>query len=91
MLDGNLLLIYANIQIAYTFHPFCFNSLLVVNTTDELGPLKELLLLANETSITLDNLKYSTRYKFYLNAMTVKGSGPTITEEAVTIMDEGED
>ncbi|XP_077090639.1 neuronal cell adhesion molecule a isoform X20 [Siphateles boraxobius] len=59
-----------------------------INTTDELGPLKELLLLANETSITLDNLKYSTRYKFYLNAMTVKGSGPTITEEAVTIMDE---
>lgn len=59
-----------------------------INTTDELGPLKELLLLANETSITLDNLKYSTRYKFYLNAMTVKGSGPTVTEEAVTIMDE---
>ncbi|XP_056100449.1 neuronal cell adhesion molecule a isoform X11 [Rhinichthys klamathensis goyatoka] len=59
-----------------------------INTTDELGPLNELLLLANETSITLDNLKYSTRYKFYLNAMTVKGSGPTVTEEAVTIMDE---
>ncbi|KAK7149745.1 hypothetical protein R3I94_009148 [Phoxinus phoxinus] len=59
-----------------------------INTTDELGPLKEQLLLANETSITLDNLKYSTRYKFYLNAMTVKGSGPTVTEEAVTIMDE---
>lgn len=91
MLDGNLLLIHEKIQIAYTFHLFCFNSLLVVNTTEELGPLKELLLLANETSITLDNLKYSTRYKFYLNAMTVKGSGPTVTEEAVTIMDEGED
>ncbi|XP_051974378.1 neuronal cell adhesion molecule-like isoform X6 [Xyrauchen texanus] len=59
-----------------------------INATDELGPLKELLLFANETSITLDNLKYSTRYKFYLNAMTVKGSGPTITEEAVTVMDE---
>ncbi|XP_051547377.1 neuronal cell adhesion molecule a isoform X9 [Myxocyprinus asiaticus] len=59
-----------------------------INTTDELGPLKELFLLANETSITLDNLKYSTRYKFYLNAMTVKGSGPTVTEEAVTVMDE---
>ncbi|XP_051543963.1 neuronal cell adhesion molecule-like isoform X1 [Myxocyprinus asiaticus] len=59
-----------------------------INTTDELGPLKELLLLANETSITLDSLKYSTRYKFYLNAMTVKGSGPTITEEAITVMDE---
>ncbi|XDV24917.1 hypothetical protein PO909_028941 [Leuciscus waleckii] len=59
-----------------------------INTTDELGPVKELLLLANETSVTLDNLKYSTRYKFYLNAMTVKGSGPTVTEEAVTIMDE---
>ncbi|XP_067247931.1 neuronal cell adhesion molecule a isoform X6 [Chanodichthys erythropterus] len=58
------------------------------NTTDELGPIKEVTLPANETSITLDNLKYSTRYKFYLNAMTVKGSGPAVTEEAVTIMDE---
>uniref|UniRef100_A0A673LZL1 Neuronal cell adhesion molecule-like n=1 Tax=Sinocyclocheilus rhinocerous TaxID=307959 RepID=A0A673LZL1_9TELE len=60
-----------------------------INTTDELGPLKELLLAANETSITLDNLKHSTRYKFYLNAKTIKGSGPTVTEEGVTIMDEG--
>uniref|UniRef100_A0A673M6G6 Neuronal cell adhesion molecule-like n=1 Tax=Sinocyclocheilus rhinocerous TaxID=307959 RepID=A0A673M6G6_9TELE len=59
-----------------------------INTTDELGPLKELLLAANETSITLDNLKHSTRYKFYLNAKTIKGSGPTVTEEGVTIMDE---
>uniref|UniRef100_A0A8C1FSP7 Neuronal cell adhesion molecule a n=1 Tax=Cyprinus carpio carpio TaxID=630221 RepID=A0A8C1FSP7_CYPCA len=62
-----------------------------INTTDKLGPLKELLLAANETSITLDNLKHSTRYKFYLNAKTVKGAGPTVTEEGVTIMDEGED
>uniref|UniRef100_A0A672JV18 Neuronal cell adhesion molecule-like n=1 Tax=Sinocyclocheilus grahami TaxID=75366 RepID=A0A672JV18_SINGR len=60
-----------------------------INTTDELGPLKELLLAANETSITLDNLKHSTHYKFYLNAKTIKGSGPTVTEEGVTIMDEG--
>uniref|UniRef100_A0A8C2EYQ6 Neural cell adhesion molecule L1 n=1 Tax=Cyprinus carpio TaxID=7962 RepID=A0A8C2EYQ6_CYPCA len=59
-----------------------------INTTDKLGPLKELLLAANETSITLDNLKHSTRYKFYLNAKTVKGAGPTVTEEGVTIMDE---
>ncbi|XP_073694842.1 neuronal cell adhesion molecule a isoform X10 [Garra rufa] len=59
-----------------------------INTTDELGPFKELLLKANETSITLENLKHSTRYKFYLNAMTVKGSGPTVTEEGVTIVDE---
>uniref|UniRef100_A0A8C2GHP1 Neuronal cell adhesion molecule a n=1 Tax=Cyprinus carpio TaxID=7962 RepID=A0A8C2GHP1_CYPCA len=62
-----------------------------INTTDKLGPLKELLLAANETSITLDNLKHSTRYKFYLNAKTVKGAGPTVTEEGVTIMDEGKE
>uniref|UniRef100_A0A673M284 Neuronal cell adhesion molecule-like n=1 Tax=Sinocyclocheilus rhinocerous TaxID=307959 RepID=A0A673M284_9TELE len=31
---------------------------------------------------------HSTRYKFYLNAKTIKGSGPTVTEEGVTIMDE---
>uniref|UniRef100_A0A673HPM7 Neural cell adhesion molecule L1 n=1 Tax=Sinocyclocheilus rhinocerous TaxID=307959 RepID=A0A673HPM7_9TELE len=56
-----------------------------INTTDELGPLKELLLPANETSITLENLKHSTHYKFYLNAMTIKGSGPTVTTEGFTM------
>ncbi len=66
-------------------------TLLVVNKTDELGPLKELLLPANETSITLENLKHSTHYKFYLNAMTIKGSGPTVTKEGFTMVDEGED
>ncbi|XP_016390370.1 neuronal cell adhesion molecule-like isoform X6 [Sinocyclocheilus rhinocerous] len=59
-----------------------------INTTDELGPLKELLLPANETSITLENLKHSTHYKFYLNAMTIKGSGPTVTTEGFTMVDE---
>uniref|UniRef100_A0A667WB64 Neuronal cell adhesion molecule n=1 Tax=Myripristis murdjan TaxID=586833 RepID=A0A667WB64_9TELE len=60
-----------------------------VNNSNELGPVKELALPANETSITLPNLKYSTRYKFYLNAKTVRGAGPAISQEAVTIMDEG--
>ncbi|XP_043092877.1 neuronal cell adhesion molecule a isoform X13 [Puntigrus tetrazona] len=59
-----------------------------INTTDELGPLKELLLPANETSVTLENLKHSTHYKFYLNAMTIKGSGPTVTKEGFTMVDE---
>ncbi|KAK5867115.1 hypothetical protein PBY51_011634 [Eleginops maclovinus] len=60
-----------------------------VNDSNELGPLEELALPANETSVTLFNLKYSTRYKFYLNAKTVSGAGPVISQEAVTIMDEG--
>ncbi|XP_060932063.1 neuronal cell adhesion molecule-like isoform X17 [Limanda limanda] len=60
-----------------------------VNNSNELGPVEELALLANETSVTLPNLKYSTRYKFYLNAKTVKGEGPVISQEAVTIVDEG--
>ncbi|XP_017561983.1 neuronal cell adhesion molecule a isoform X24 [Pygocentrus nattereri] len=55
-----------------------------INNTEE---LKEMTLLANETSVILENLKYSTRYKFYLNAMTIKGSGPIVTT-AITIMDE---
>ncbi|XP_036432697.1 neuronal cell adhesion molecule a isoform X3 [Colossoma macropomum] len=55
-----------------------------INSTEE---LKEMTLLANETSVVLENLKYSTRYKFYLNAMTIKGSGPIVTT-AITIMDE---
>uniref|UniRef100_A0A7N8Y213 Neuronal cell adhesion molecule n=1 Tax=Mastacembelus armatus TaxID=205130 RepID=A0A7N8Y213_9TELE len=52
-------------------------------------PVEELALPANETSVTLLNLKYSTRYRFYLNAKTVRGAGPAISQEAVTIMDEG--
>ncbi|XP_071753608.1 neuronal cell adhesion molecule-like isoform X24 [Centroberyx gerrardi] len=60
-----------------------------VNNSNELGPVKEVALPANETSVTLLNLKYSTRYKFYLNAKTVRGAGPAISQEAVTIMDEG--
>ncbi|XP_023123710.2 neuronal cell adhesion molecule-like isoform X2 [Amphiprion ocellaris] len=60
-----------------------------VNNSNELGPVEEVALAANETSITLPTLKYSTRYKFYLNAKTVTGPGPAITQEVVPIMDEG--
>ncbi|XP_023688497.1 neuronal cell adhesion molecule isoform X14 [Paramormyrops kingsleyae] len=59
-----------------------------INSTNELGPLEEVSLPANKTSCTLHSLKYSTRYKFYLNANTVKGAGPAVTEETVIIMDE---
>ncbi|KAM9401532.1 neuronal cell adhesion molecule a isoform 17-T18 [Salvelinus alpinus] len=59
-----------------------------VNSSNELGPVEEMMFPANETTVILSDLKYSTRYKFYFNAKTIKGSGPTITEEAVTIMDE---
>ncbi|XP_032379078.1 neuronal cell adhesion molecule isoform X16 [Etheostoma spectabile] len=59
-----------------------------VNNSNELGPVEELALPANATSFTLLNLKYSTRYKFYLNAKTVRGAGLAISQEAVTIMDE---
>ncbi|XP_044049554.1 neuronal cell adhesion molecule-like isoform X17 [Siniperca chuatsi] len=59
-----------------------------VNNSNELGPVKELAVPANETTVILSNLKYSTRYKFYLNAKTVRGAGPAISQEAVTIMDE---
>ncbi|XP_017554854.1 neuronal cell adhesion molecule-like isoform X14 [Pygocentrus nattereri] len=58
-----------------------------VNNSNELGHLEELTVPANETSITLHNLKYSTRYKFYFSAKTLKGPGPSITEEFATIMD----
>uniref|UniRef100_A0A8C2WCV6 Neuronal cell adhesion molecule a n=1 Tax=Cyclopterus lumpus TaxID=8103 RepID=A0A8C2WCV6_CYCLU len=51
-------------------------------------PVEELALPANETSVTLPNLKYSTRYKFYLNAKTVRGAGVAISQEAVTVIDE---
>nr|XP_015194455.1 PREDICTED: neuronal cell adhesion molecule isoform X4 [Lepisosteus oculatus] len=59
-----------------------------INSTNELGPLKTIFIPANETNWTLSNLKYNTYYKFYLNAHTVIGAGPTKTEEAATIMDE---
>ncbi|KAM7181486.1 neuronal cell adhesion molecule isoform 8-T8 [Macrochelys suwanniensis] len=71
------------VLIAYTlkFQP--------INSTHELGPLVEIRIPANETSLILSNLNYSTRYKFYFYAQTSVGSGSQITEEAVTIMDEG--
>ncbi|KAM6302471.1 neuronal cell adhesion molecule isoform 6-T6 [Podargus strigoides] len=60
-----------------------------INNTHELGPLVEIRIPANESNLILKNLNYSTRYKFYFNAQTSVGSGSQITEEAVTIMDEG--
>uniref|UniRef100_A0A8D0H1Q6 Neuronal cell adhesion molecule n=1 Tax=Sphenodon punctatus TaxID=8508 RepID=A0A8D0H1Q6_SPHPU len=59
-----------------------------INSTHELGPLVEISIPANETSLILSNLNYSTRYKFYFYAQTSVGSGSPKTEEAVTIMDE---
>ncbi|XP_030575584.1 neuronal cell adhesion molecule a isoform X3 [Archocentrus centrarchus] len=58
-----------------------------VNNTSELGPVQVMTFLANETTITLSNLNSSMLYKFYLSAKTNKGSGPIITEEALTVMD----
>ncbi|XP_077957947.1 neuronal cell adhesion molecule a isoform X17 [Gasterosteus aculeatus] len=58
-----------------------------VNNTNELGPVKVMTFLANETTTTLGNLNSSMLYKFYLSAKTIKGSGPVITEEAFTVMD----
>lgn len=68
---------------------FVFLFFATVNNTHELGPLVEIRIPANESSLILKNLNYSTRYKFYFNAQTSVGSGSQITEEAVTIMDEG--
>ncbi|XP_055365994.1 neuronal cell adhesion molecule-like isoform X3 [Betta splendens] len=59
-----------------------------VNNSNEVGPVMEMALAPNETSLTLLNLKYNTRYKFYLNARTGSGEGPAISQEAVIIMDE---
>ncbi|XP_054480200.1 neuronal cell adhesion molecule a isoform X2 [Anoplopoma fimbria] len=58
-----------------------------VNNTSELGPVKVMTFLANETTITLGNLNSSMLYKFHLSANTIKGSGPIITKEAFTVMD----
>ncbi|TNN73693.1 Neuronal cell adhesion molecule [Liparis tanakae] len=63
------------------------NTVSAVNNTNELGPVKVMTFLANETTITLGNLNSSMLYKFYLSAHTIKGSGPIITEEAFTVMD----
>ncbi|XP_063165496.1 neuronal cell adhesion molecule isoform X5 [Candoia aspera] len=59
-----------------------------INSTHELGHLEEINIPANETSLILSNLNYSTRYKFYFYAQTSVGSGSQITEEAVIIMNE---
>ncbi|XP_053572699.1 neuronal cell adhesion molecule [Bombina bombina] len=59
-----------------------------INSTHELGPPVEITIPANESSLVLTKLSYSTRYKFYFYAHTSKGPGSQITEEAVTVMDE---
>ncbi|XP_029317683.1 neuronal cell adhesion molecule a isoform X11 [Cottoperca gobio] len=58
-----------------------------VNTTNDLGPVKIMMFMANETTITMGNLNSSMLYKFHLSAKTIKGSGPIITKEAFTVMD----
>uniref|UniRef100_A0A8C6TU28 Neuronal cell adhesion molecule a n=1 Tax=Neogobius melanostomus TaxID=47308 RepID=A0A8C6TU28_9GOBI len=58
-----------------------------VNSTSELGPIKEMTFLPNETTFVLSNLNTSMLYKFYLSAKTIKGSGPDISQEAFTAMD----
>ncbi|XP_070611639.1 neuronal cell adhesion molecule isoform X6 [Erythrolamprus reginae] len=57
-----------------------------INSTHELGHLEEINIPANETSLILSSLNYSTRYKFYFYAQTSVGSGSQITEEAVISM-----
>uniref|UniRef100_A0A8C9ZR77 Neural cell adhesion molecule L1 n=1 Tax=Sander lucioperca TaxID=283035 RepID=A0A8C9ZR77_SANLU len=62
-----------------------------VNNTNELGPVKVINFLANETTITLGNLNSSMLYKFYMSAKTIKGSGPIITEEPFSFICSKED
>ncbi|XP_077071181.1 neuronal cell adhesion molecule isoform X10 [Siphateles boraxobius] len=57
-----------------------------VNSSHDLGLLDEMDLPSNQSSVTLHNLHHSTRYKFYFSAKTQQGSGPALTEEAVTIL-----
>uniref|UniRef100_A0A8C2Q9B6 Neuronal cell adhesion molecule n=1 Tax=Cyprinus carpio TaxID=7962 RepID=A0A8C2Q9B6_CYPCA len=56
-------------------------------TGEETCLLEELDLPSNQSSFTLHNLPHSTRYKFYISARTQRGAGPTLTEEAVTVLD----
>ncbi|XP_016340481.1 neuronal cell adhesion molecule-like isoform X3 [Sinocyclocheilus anshuiensis] len=58
-----------------------------VDSKNDLGLLEELDLPSNQSSFTLHNLPHSTRYKFYISARTQRGVGPTLTEEAVTVLD----
>uniref|UniRef100_A0A673LH47 Neural cell adhesion molecule L1 n=1 Tax=Sinocyclocheilus rhinocerous TaxID=307959 RepID=A0A673LH47_9TELE len=60
-----------------------------IDSKNDLGLLEELDLPSNQSSFTLHNLPHSTRYKFYISARTQRGVGPTLTEEAVTVLDRG--
>uniref|UniRef100_A0A8C2Q8X8 Neuronal cell adhesion molecule n=1 Tax=Cyprinus carpio TaxID=7962 RepID=A0A8C2Q8X8_CYPCA len=55
-----------------------------------LGTLTALPANKRDSSFTLHNLPHSTRYKFYISARTQRGAGPTLTEEAVTVLDRGD-
>uniref|UniRef100_A0A671RSJ4 Neural cell adhesion molecule L1 n=1 Tax=Sinocyclocheilus anshuiensis TaxID=1608454 RepID=A0A671RSJ4_9TELE len=62
-----------------------------IDSKNDLGLLEELDLPSNQSSFTLHNLPHSTRYKFYISARTQRGVGPTLTEEAVTVLDRGDE
>ncbi|KAE8615817.1 hypothetical protein XENTR_v10008628 [Xenopus tropicalis] len=62
-----------------------------INATHELSPPVEITVPTNETSLVLRNLNQSTRYKFYLYAHTVVGPGIQITQEAITVLDQGKE
>uniref|UniRef100_A0A673KVA0 Neural cell adhesion molecule L1 n=1 Tax=Sinocyclocheilus rhinocerous TaxID=307959 RepID=A0A673KVA0_9TELE len=62
-----------------------------VDSKSDLGLLEELDLPSNQSSFTLHNLLHSTRYKFYISARTQRGVGPALTEEAVTVLDRGDE
>ncbi|XP_061524475.1 neuronal cell adhesion molecule a isoform X5 [Phycodurus eques] len=57
-----------------------------VSNTTEVGPVKVMDFLVNETTVTLDNLNSSVLYKFYLSAKTIKGAGANVTKEASAVM-----
>ncbi|XP_053717703.1 neuronal cell adhesion molecule a isoform X1 [Synchiropus splendidus] len=58
-----------------------------VNGTSELGPVKVITFLANETTCTLTRLNTSTIYNLSVSAMTAKGSGPGLSKEVSTLVE----
>lgn len=74
-----------------TFTYFFFLALLLVNDTEEVGPLQTVDISKPETTTwILRDLEPLSKYKFYLCSCTTVGCGPDVSDECTTTLETSE-
>lgn len=70
---------------------FFFLALLLVNDTEEVGPLQTVDISKPETTTwILRDLEPLSKYKFYLCSCTTVGCGPDVSDECTTTLETSE-